>query len=353
MSRLARARKAITNDLGLKSLALVLATLAFLYSHGEQSHEATFVVPVEYLFPPDLVLLNDDPLPEQVVIVASGSRTSLTRVQERQLRYIVDLEKAVNGTTEYSFRQPPSSFPEGVRISTVSPAMIRFVFDEQERRTVPVQLRVRGTLPAGFVETSRSVVPSEVMLAGARSELSELAAVPTRPVRLENHTQGFDGEVPLDTTGLHLLPDSATTVGVRIVIEEVVAERQFGAVPVGLTAGPAAAGFVTEPTAALLSLRGPVPVLDLLRAENLRIEVGGPEAALPPVGEAMEVPWKPGPRPEGGVGIVVRIDHPRADRLEVIGLEPASLTLRNAGAAPDTEEGAEAPEPEKTPQEAP
>lgn len=332
MSLLARLRLAFTHDLGLKSLALVLATLAFLYSHGEQDQEATFVVPVEYLFPADLVLLNDDPLPEQVVIVASGSRAQLTRVQERQLRYVVDLEKAEPGTTEYSFRQPPSSFPERVRISTVSPAMIRFVFDEQARHTVAVQLRVRGDLPAGFVETSRSVVPAEVVLAGARSELKDLASISTTPLRLKNHPQGFDGDLALDTTGLHLLPDSATSVGVRLVVEEVFADREFGVVPVGFAKGLSArAGLVLEPTAALITLRGPVPVLDRLRSENLRLEVGGPAGSLPVALEEVSLRWRPGPRPEGDLGVVVRIDHPRAERIEVVSVAPQDITLRNEG----------------------
>lgn len=346
MSAMAKVRAAFTQDVGLKILALVLAMLAFLYSHGEQSHEATFVVPVEYLFPPDLVLLNDDPLPDQVVIVASGSRTSLTRVQERQLRYVVDLEKAVSGATEYSFRQPPSSFPEGVRISTVSPAMIRFHFDEQSRRSVAVQLRVRGDLPTGFVETSRTVIPAEVTLAGARSELAELTSVPTTPLRLRDHAQGFDGDLALDTTGLHLLPDSATSVGVKLVVEEVMAEREFGAVPVSFSAGLAAVpGLSFEPEAVLLTLSGPVPVLDLLRGENLSVEMGGPADALPAVGETSPIAWSAGDRGEETIRLVVRIDHPRANRLTVLALAPRNITLGNAGPPQEEEtpEGAESP----------
>jgi YbbR domain-containing protein len=350
MSILAKVRAAFTNDLGLKSLALVFAVLAFLYSHGEQSHEATFVVPVEYLFPPDLVLLNDEPLPDQVVIVASGSRAALTRVQERQLQYVVDLEKAVSGTTEFSFRKPPSSFPEGVRISTVSPAMIQCVFDEQARVTVPVQLRLRGALPPGFVETDRSILPPDVLLVGARSELTELSEIPTRPLRLENYAQGFDGELPLDTTGLHLLPESATTVGVQLVVEEVTAEREFGAVPVGLTtSAQRQGGLVVEPSAALLTLRGPVPVLDVLRSENLRVEVGGAAEALPAVGEAAEVRWMAGPRPEGALGVVVRVDHPRSDRIEVLAVRPSMIALRNEGPPPKAPGEGAAPEGEESP----
>jgi|GEM_PF-1648173 len=344
MSAMSKMRVAFTQDVGLKFLALVLAMLAFLYSHGEEDQEATFVVPVEYLFPPDLVLLNGEPLPDQVVIVASGRRANLTRVQERQLRYVVDLEKAVSGATEYSFRQPPSSFPEGVRISTVSPAMIGIQFDEQARRTVPVQLRVRGDLPAGFVETSRTIDPPEVTLAGARSELDELVFIATTPLRLRDHAQGFDGDVPLDTTGLHLLPDSATSVGVKLVVEEVMADREYGAVSVSFSAGLATvSGLSMEPKAVLMTLRGPVPVLDTLRSDNISVELGGPASALPAVGEDASVAWSSGERTEGTLGVVVRIDHPRADRVTVLSLAPSGVTVSNAGPPAGEQPSGEAP----------
>lgn len=345
-------RDAFTKDLGLKVLALVLAVLAFLYSHGEENQETTFVVPVEYLFPGDLVLLNEDPLPEQVVIVASGSRTAISRASSLNLRYVVDLEKAVAGSTEYSFRQPPSGFPPRLRISTVSPAMIRFRLDEQDRRTVPVQLRVRGELPAGFIETERSVEPSEVVLVGARSQLSELSMIPTTPLRLGNRTKGFDGELTLDTTGLRLLPESAQSVSVRLVVEEVIADREFGAVTAGLsTALAARPGLVLTPKAAVVRLRGPVPVLDRLRSESLSLEVGGPIEALPADGEAAPVAWSAGARPEGTLGVALRIDHPRAERLEVLEVGPTEFLLRNDGAPeePTPDGGAAPPEDQGDP----
>lgn len=321
-------RSAFTRDLGLKLLALALAILAWMYSHGEQTREATFVTPVEYLFPPELVLLNDDPLPEQVVIVASGTRAALSRTREMPLRYVVDLEQAMAGTTEYSFRQPPSGFPERLRISTVSPAMIRVRFDEQARRTVPVELRVRGELPAGFVETSRSVQPEEVTLVGARSELEALDSIATTPLRINHYTSGFDGELTIDTTGLHLLPESTSRVQAKVAVEEVLAERELGGVTVALSAGlQVIPGLEVEPEGAVVRLRGPSTVLDMLRPAALRLEVGGPIEAAPSPGQSVNVPWRQGERAEGVLGTALRIDHPRSDRVEVLGVEPAALTV--------------------------
>ncbi len=321
MSTLRKLLDLLKRDLGLKLLAVVLASLAWLYAHGEQTNEATFVTPVEYVLPPDLVLMNDDPLPERVVIVASGTRAALARVQEVNLRYLVDLEASVAGSTEHSFRTPPPGWPQRLRITTVSPAMIRVRFDEQARRTVPVQLRTRGELPAGFVETGRELLPNEVLLTGAQLDLAELDQVRTVPLDLKKASAGVDAEIALDLRGLHLLPESPDSVRLRMQVEEVIAEREYGDVP--LRFGGDLAGrsdLALTPASAVVHLEGPVPLLDALRGEALVLELSGPVASLPAVGaKPVEVPWV-----EGGedLGVRLRIDHPRSDRLKVLQLAP-------------------------------
>lgn len=332
----------VRRDLGLKLLAVVLAGLAWLYAHGEQTNEATFVTPVEYVLPPDLVLMNDDPLPEQVVIVASGTRAALARVQEVSLQYMVDLEAAVAGTTEHSFRTPPPGWPPRLRLTTVSPAMIRVSFDERARKTVPVQLRTRGDLPAGFVETRRELQPNEVVLTGARTDLVDLDFVRTAPLDLKRASGGVDAEIALDLSGLHLLPESPAKIRLRMEVEEVIAGREYG--DVRLRFGGELAGrkdLALTSASAVVHLEGPVPLLDVLRSDALLLELSGPAADLPePGGEPIEVPWIEGGE---GLGVRLKIDHPRSDRLEILKLDPKVFGL--AVNTPPEPEGSKEPTP--------
>ncbi len=313
-------------DLGLKILALVLAGLAWVYAHGEQTNEATFLTPIEYVLPADLVLMNDDPLPDQVVIVASGTRAALARVQEVSLRYMVDLEAAVAGSTEHSFRTPPPGWPPSLRITTVSPAMIRVKLDERSRRTVPVQLRTRGELPPGFVQTGHELEPNEVVLVGAHQDLMELDFVRTTPLDLKRASTGVDADIPLDLTGLHLLPESATKVRLRMQVEEVIAGREYGDVKLRFGGDLVDRADLKLSTAsAVVHLEGPVPLLDALRSDSLVLELSGPPASLPePGAPAIEVPWV---EDGEGLGVRLRIDHPRSDRLRVLKLAPKKFGL--------------------------
>lgn len=345
MSALGRAVDLVRRDIGLKILAVVLASLAWLYAHGEQTNEATFVTPVEYVLPPELVLMNDDPLPERVVIVASGTRAALARVQEVNLRYLVDLEAAVPGATEYSFRTPPPGWPQRLRITTVSPAMIRVRFDERARRTVPVQLRTRGELPSGFVETGRELLPREIGLSGARSDLVDLEVIRTIPVNLAKASAGLDSDVPLDLAGLHLLPDSPTSVRLRMQVEEVIAEREYGDVRLQL-AGELAGRSDLEltPAGAVVRLEGPVPLLDELHSDALRLSLTGPAAALPePGADPVEVEHLTEADAEI-LGVQVGIDHPRADRVRVLSVAPDRFGVAVIPAPePEAPEGGETP----------
>ena len=132
---------------------------------------------------------------------------------------------------------------------------------------------------------------------------------------------GVDAEIPLDLSGLHLLPESPDSVRLRMQVEEVIAEREYGDVP--LRFGGELAGrrdLALTPASAVVHLEGPVPLLDALRGEALVLELSGPVASLPEVGAApTEVPWV-----EGGedLGVRLRIDHPRSDRLKVLKLAP-------------------------------
>ena len=345
MSILSRTVDMVRRDLGLKLLAVVLAALAFLYAHGEQTNEATFSTPVEFVLPAELVLMNDEPLPERVVIVATGTRAALAQVQEVNLRYLVDLEAAVPGATEYSFRRPPPGWPQRLRITTVSPAMVRLRFDDRARRSVPVQLRTRGELPAGFVETDREILPQEVTLVGARSDLAELELIRTAPVDLAKASTGLDTEVPLDVSGLHLLPESPTSVRLRMRVEEVIAAREYGDVRVRWTGELAGRGDLTlNPAGAVLRIEGPVPLLDTLHSDALALELSGPVASLPePGADPVTLSWLE--TAEGDLGVRAVIDHPRADRLTILSVAPARFALSVKEPPPEPPDG----EPEGDP----
>jgi YbbR domain-containing protein len=328
----------------LKLVALGLATLAWLVAQGEQVFQSTVVAPVEYVLPEDLVLVNDEPPPEQVVIRASGSRSALKQLQqdlrEVSVRFVVDLADAEPGRTVHSFRSLPNGVGGGVTIDTISPAEVELAFDEITVRTVPVLLRTRGSLPAGFVETGRAVDPEEITLTGARSELLDLDVLQTVPLRLGKLRESYAGPLALDLSELHLTDDNPTSVHVDLGVEEAVAEREFGAVPVQLAEALQLQEAVVSPGQSLVRLRGPVPVLETLsRERGVLAVVDGDVSALVWTEDAAVVAFaSDAGGPEAAPGVRVRIGHERASELEVLGIEPGSFELTRPPPEPPAED---------------
>ena len=318
-------RAKLRHNLLLKTISLVLAVVAWFTVQGERTYQTAVETPVEYILPPELVLVADEPPPERVVLVASGTRAGLNKLRRASLRYVVDLESVGPGRVVHSFRAPPEGLPAEVTIATVSPAEIEVVFDERMTDTFPVQLRTRGELPTGFVQTEVTLAPDRVRLVGAKTELSNLEQVRTRPFLLEGRTEDYEGEIALDLSKLHVLPETAR--GVRLIyrLQEAVAARSLGALPILID--ESVGRVAVEPASCAVRLEGPVPVLDAIADRGLEVRLVG---VLDEDGwradDSRRVGWS-AEVPESGATVRVQILHPRAAEVTVVSVEPARFRL--------------------------
>jgi len=326
------ARSLVTDNLAYKAISLALALGAWFLAQDEQTFHATIEAPVDYLQPEgdDLILMNDAPLPNPVTLRVSGSRADVGRLVEKargvEIRYVVDLRDAEPGRAVHSFLRPPGGVTDDVQVDTVSPAEADLLYDSVSVVTVPVLLRTRGKLPAGFVETARSVSPSEVTLTGSRTELKHLEFVQTVPLRLDDLEAAFSGAVSLDLAALHLSPGSPRAVQVEFGVQEASSEHEFAGIQVALGAGWE--GYDVAPASCVVRLAGPVPVLDEMRRRGLTVMLDGDPAALvfPLEGEA-RVAYSP---KDASTQPAVRVvmDHPRAAELQLRSVEPLTFTVR-------------------------
>lgn len=342
-------RAIFLDNILLKVVSLVLAVVAWFAVQGEQILQSSVETPVEYVLPPELVLVADEPPPERVVIIASGTRAGLNKLRRASLRYLVDLESVGPGRMVHSFRAPPEGLPQDVSIETVSPAEIEMVFDERMTESFPVQLRTRGDLPTGFVQTEVTLAPEQVRLVGAKSELSDLEQVRTLPFNLAGRKEDFEGDVGLDLSRLHVLPESARSVRLTYRVTEAVATRAFGAVPIFVD--ESLAGLGVEPGSSAIELEGPVPVLDAVARRGLEVRlVGTTDLQEWKAEETRRVRWTT-ELPDDGIAVRVQVLHPRADEVKVVSVEPRRFTVVKTPPPPDDPDAETATPAEQTPEE--
>ncbi len=321
------------DNLLFKVVSLALAVVAWFAVQGERTYKSAVETPVEYVLPPELILVADQPPPERVVIVASGTRAGLNKLRRASLRYLVDLESVGPGRVVHSFRAPPEGLPQDVSIATVSPAEIELVFDERMTDTFPVQLRTTGELPTGFVQTEVTIAPDRVRLVGAKSELSVLEQVRTSPFPLAGRKEDFEGEWGLDLRRLHVLPETARAIRLTYRLTEAIAPRSLGDVPIGVD--ESLEGIVVDPGSCQVELEGPVPVLDAIARRGLEARlVGAVDEDAWRADATQRVGWTTA-APEEGAAVLVQVLHPRADEVKIRAVEPRRFTIRRQAPAPE------------------
>ena len=80
--------------------------------------------------------------------------------------------------------------PKGVQLIRAVPAQLRYVFEERERRSVPIQVQWSGLPPQGTAILRVRTDPSRLDVVGPRSRVDRLQWVSTDPVNFQSVQSG-------------------------------------------------------------------------------------------------------------------------------------------------------------------
>lgn len=139
-------------------------------------------------------------------------------------------------------------------------------------RELPVRVALQGRPARGYQLTEISVDPPTVTLTGDPRRLEEIGSyISTEPIDLSGARGELIAEVPLVLPAGVALVGSPTMVEVRLQVEPILSTQVFQQVPVvveGLRPGMIAR---LSPETVDLILRGPLPYVENLRPDELRI----------------------------------------------------------------------------------
>jgi len=268
-------RDAVTHNLPLKLLALTISVGLWAFvNFGERDTEEAIKVPVELRQIPAALMITSARV-DSVDVRVVGPRTLLGRIDHNQLSLPLDLSGALAGPAVFTVNVDRFNLPRGVRVVRVTPAQITITLERIGRKVVPVELRLEGEPPEDFEISSATVVPAAVEIAGPESLVDPIETVGTDILLLDAASRAaIRRELPIEPLGEYVTP-KPSTVAVDVVIEEVVVERVFESVPVGVMA--TRAGEVQlDPESVRLVLSGPRRLLEpMTPAGLLAVDVGG------------------------------------------------------------------------------
>ncbi len=172
------------SHLGLKVLAIILASVLWLTVAGEHVVERSLRVPlaVRNL---DTTLEIVGELPAAVDVRVRGSAAQLSRLDSGDVVAMLDLSTARTGPSRlFHLRTDEVIVPYGIDVAQVLPPTISLSIEKSVRRLVPIMPVTEGDPAPGFVVGRISAEPATVQVVGPESHVREVASATTEPVEI-------------------------------------------------------------------------------------------------------------------------------------------------------------------------
>lgn len=263
-------RRIFVEDLKMKLLALGITLVLWFAVTGQRKPMTKRIAGVQLSFvhADDMAISNDPP--NRVDITLTGSNNELAQINPMGLLATVVLADHVPGVRviRLSSDRVNIELPEGVKIDGFQPANVSVRLEPRVERQLDVNLKLEGTVPAGYEVYSATANPSKVRVRGPASILSGIKQASTESILLDGKKSSFDlSQVAVD------IPDQKVDVidglvQVHFEIGEHTIEKSFNNVAV-----QSSNGMKLRPQVASLTLSAPPWVFTQLGTEEIRLVV--------------------------------------------------------------------------------
>jgi Uncharacterized protein conserved in bacteria len=157
-----------------KILAFIMALVLWLYVTNEQNPpvETSLTVPLEVQGVADTLVAMD--MPDAVRIKVRGPRSITAVLTPQDMKAYIDLKGATEG--RHSVRIY-ALVPASLELIEVLPDKITVRVDSKASRTLPVEVRVTGTVTSGMVVAKTAMTPQQVTVAGPKATVDSVDRV--------------------------------------------------------------------------------------------------------------------------------------------------------------------------------
>lgn len=241
--------------LGLKIVAIALATLLWLIVAGDHLVERNMRVPLEFRNTPLALEIVGDP-PTEVDVRVRGSSTLLARLEPRDVVAVLDLASARPGSRMFHLRTDEVRAPYGVEVAQVVPGTLALDLETSGRRTVPIVPALDGEPAPGFVIGRVTSDPPTVDVEGPESRLKQLTGATTEPVVVTGSSGRVRDVVTVGISDSAVRLVQAQDAAVTVDVVPAPVERDLPAVPVRWRNLGAGLRAVVRPTLTRVTARG-------------------------------------------------------------------------------------------------
>jgi len=288
-------RQSLTENLGVKIIAFVVALLIWFAASGQQEMVRLRTVPLLVENLSDSLTITGV-IPSEVEIRVSGTRRALLSLGFKRVHAAVDLSGARPSRQRIPLGAGNVRVPPGFdrrNITVISPTVVDLHVERVTSRRVQVALSTTGEVPANLImmEDDVQLAPSWVTIRGPAATVERIRSIPTQTVDLSRLKETVERELPLDyDAGLISCEPDRVMVTLRLQRR---GERVLANVPPTVLVDSEKLQAEVIPTTVSLTLEGPAPVLDTLSSGDVSVLLDltgrkpaeyrvAPEVILPP-----------------------------------------------------------------------
>lgn len=182
----------MTENLGLKALAVMIAATLWVVVFGTKTIEITKEVPFEISASDDQSV--EEAVPEKITFRLSGPKAFLrsitNRVEEPIHVYLKDLKP---GLINYRIYSDSIKLPLGVKVQSIHPNVIPIRVEALNRKMVNIELNLTGKEKLGDRFVRSEILPPQIRIKGSKNRLASINSLRSLPVEIGNlqHTTIF------------------------------------------------------------------------------------------------------------------------------------------------------------------
>jgi YbbR domain-containing protein len=260
------------NNLAWKILSLLVAFGIWFVVMSSNSIEITKEVSLDLDIPSGLIVANE--VPDRVTFRLSGSKFFLRTLANSLDSIHIDLTKAKSGPTYYKIEKESLHLPIGVKILSISPSTINPVLEPVDRRSVPVEVVKKNSVPNGYRLVRLQAMPKNVRIKGPRNVVERISVIRSQPVDLSDIPASLKWELPLTTGYSGVAFDEEVQPKISVEVEPTGSNFRVAGVPLQVKSSKE---FTVNPDKVALYVNCPPNLIKTLTPEKVRAYVDVPE----------------------------------------------------------------------------
>lgn len=196
-------KKLLFENLSLKTSAVVLALILWIFVSSKGQTELSMNVPLEYMnIPPGLETARH--VVRSANIVVRAHESLLKNIRREDIRVNVDVSKAKKGEGTFYIKNDDIKLPYTATVISIDPQSLKIVFEETTSKKVKINPVITGAPERDYYVKSIESMPKDIVIEGAQSEVRKVGLIKTEPIDITEFTKDFQQKVDLDLSGINI-----------------------------------------------------------------------------------------------------------------------------------------------------